>query len=262
MLVENPHGADNGRMHRTPRTENFPVASWLSPPHLRAPILAIYRFARTADDMADEGDASADQRLRTLATYRAALHGGPGWPEVFGPLHRAIAAHDLPMTELDALLTAFEQDCRGGGFADRAELLAYCRHSANPVGRLLLRLYAIDDAQALAEADALCTALQLINFWQDLSEDLPRGRHNVPRSETDLVALLDWAASELARARALPHRVPGRAGWELRLVWQGGARVLEKSRRLGSRLWQERPRLTAGDAPLLLMRAAMMKCPP
>lgn len=249
-------------MHRTPRTENFPVASWLCPPRLRGPILAIYRFARTADDIADEGNAPADERLRTLAAYRAALHGGPGWPEVFGPLHRVMADPGLPVAPLDALLTAFEQDCRGAGFANRAELLAYCRHSANPVGRLLLHLYAIDDAQAVAEADALCTALQLINFWQDLSEDVPRGRRNVPRDETDLAALLDWAGSELARARALPHRVPGRAGWELRLVWQGGARVLEKARRLGGRLWQERPRLTAGDAPLLLARAAMMKCPP
>lgn len=249
-------------MQRTARTENFPVASWLCPPRLRAPIMAIYRFARTADDIADEGDATGAQRLTSLAAYRAALHGGPGWPEVFGPLREAIAAHALPLAEFEALLSAFEHDARGGGFADREALLAYCRCSANPVGRLLLHLYGITDARTLSEADALCTALQLINFWQDLSEDTPRGRHNMPAGETALPPLLDWAGEWLARARPLPHRVPGRAGWELRLVWQGGARVLEKARALGPALHHVRPALTALDAPRLLARAAMMKCPP
>ena len=157
--------------------ENFPVASWLCPAHLRAPIAAIYWFARTADDLADEGNADAATRLAQLAAYRAALDqaAGPGaavaaqaWPQVFGPLAQAVAQHALPLAPLHDLLSAFEQDVQrtasGALYADRAELLDYCRRSANPVGRLLLHLYGVHDATALAQSDAICTALQLINF--------------------------------------------------------------------------------------------------
>ncbi|HEY1227784.1 MAG TPA: squalene synthase HpnC, partial [Ramlibacter sp.] len=181
------------RARRVDHYENFPVASWLCPPRLRAPIAAIYWVARTADDIADEGDAPAADRLADLAHYRQCLHACKSgtatarWPEVFRPLAQAIRAHDLPLQPLEDLLSAFEQDVvktrDRAGYADRAELLDYCRRSANPVGRLLLHLYGVDDAPSLARSDQVCTALQLINFWQDLGVDGPRGRYYLPAED-------------------------------------------------------------------------------
>ena len=155
--------------------ENFPVASVLCPPALRPAVVAIYRFARTADDIADEGDAPAARRLADLAAYRADLQAalagrpaGPRWPAVFGPSRRESTQLRLPGPLLHDLLDAFEQDVHNPRYADRDALLDYCRRSANPIGRLLLHLYGIDDAAALQRCDAICSALQLINFWQDL----------------------------------------------------------------------------------------------
>jgi squalene synthase HpnC len=173
--------------------ENFPVASWLCPPRLRPAIAAIYAFARTADDIADEGDATPDARLADLAAYRADLHAAargespsPRWQPVFAPLGRVIATFGLPVPLLDDLLSAFEQDViktrDGAGYADRAELLDYCTRSANPVGRLLLHLYGVREAEALAQSDAICSALQLINFWQDLGVDIRAGVSTCPRT--------------------------------------------------------------------------------
>ena len=276
--------------------ENFPVASWLCPPRLRAPIAAIYHFARTADDIADEGDASAPQRLAQLAACRADLLrlGGAQeaemlarttWPQVFAPLAAQVRAHALPLPLLDDLLDAFMQDVEytaaGASYADMAAVLDYCRRSANPVGRLLLHLYGVNDAASLARSDAVCTALQLINFWQDLSVDLPRARHYVPDDALarhglaraalrpapealtpPLRALLAELAAD-ARARMLQgaplvHTLPGRAGWELRLVVQGGLRILDKVDALqGANLYR---RATVGkrDLPRMLWRALRM----
>nr|WP_315493240.1 squalene synthase HpnC [uncultured Rhodoferax sp.] len=270
--------------------ENFPVASWLCPPHLRAPIAAIYHFARTADDIADEGDANPAQRLASLQAYRQALQqatdGGAAfadWPQVFGPLQGAIQQHALPVQLLHDLLDAFVQDIEktrdAAGYADDAELLDYCRRSANPVGRLLLHLYGVHSAQALAESDAICTALQLINFWQDLSVDIPRGRYylsdaararfGVPQADilarrqtpdaTKLIAACaDAAMASMLKGSKLVHRLPGRAGWELRLVVQGGLRILDKVAALDYATLSQRPVLRAWDFPLLLWRAARM----
>lgn len=273
--------------------ENFPVASFLCPPRLRAPIRAIYAFARTADDLADEGDEAPQVRLAALARYRHALnvtasnaHLGAtspldtGWPTVFVPLRAALASHGLPVVLLLALLDAFEQDVQNPAYESRAQLLAYCSRSANPIGRLLLHLYGIDDERSLAQSDAICTALQLINFWQDLSVDLPRGRNYIPRADAHRHAvdvqqlptacadpsrcagaralvreLVHWAASTLAQGATLPLRIPGRAGWELRLVMQGGWRILERIAGMDYGTCVRRPRLTARDAPLLLWRA-------
>lgn len=270
--------------------ENFPVASWLCPPHLRAPIAALYHYARTADDIADEGDAPAAERLDTLAAYRAELlavaqgaRPGARWPQVFGPLQAALQAYQLPLPLLTDLLDAFEQDvCKtrdGATYADQAELLDYCRRSANPVGRLLLHLYGVNDEAALRQSDAICTALQLINFWQDLSRDIPRGRHYLPEADCaafgvtrdELQALQQTPnatkliASQAHTARTmmqkgvpLVHRLPGRAGWELRLVVQGGLRILDKIAALQHATLQTRPTVTAFDAPVLLWRALWM----
>ena len=269
--------------------ENFPVASWLCPPHLRGAVVALYHFARTADDLADEGPADAEQRLAQLAAYRRALeqasdpHSSPAhakhprngtgepldkpfptaqldWPGVFGPLAQHIRAHALPLGLLHALLDAFEQDVRytqqGRRYASRAELLDYCAKSANPIGRLLLHLYRVNDADALAMSDAVCSSLQLINFWQDLSEDLPRGRLYLPNG-ADLSAELAYARALMQQGAPLVHRVPGRAGWELRLVVQGGLRILDKIERTDP--WRERPTLAWHDWVIMLWRAFWMR---
>jgi len=273
--------------------ENFPVASLLCPPALRPAVMAIYHFARTADDIADEGNASPTQRLAELAAYRLALAqrvGGahPGehapWPQVFGPLAKAIEQHHLPVQLLHDLISAFEQDvhhtANGHRYADEAELLAYCRLSANPVGRLLLHLYDVHDETSLRQSDQICSALQLINFWQDISVDLPRGRIYLPTvalnhhgvhledftgaSEPGQQAKCQALVAELCgQARTLMNQgsplalhVPGRAGWELRLVVQGGLRILDKIGAIDHRSWQTRPKLGKADVPLMLWRAA------
>jgi squalene synthase HpnC len=267
--------------------ENFPVASWLCPAHLRPAIAAIYAFARTADDIADEGSASADERLRDLAAFRADLQAaGRGvppsarWPRVFYPLGDAIDRFRLPVPLLDDLLRAFEQDVAktrdGAGYASRAELIDYCGRSANPVGRLLLHLYGVHDAQALARSDAICSALQLINFWQDLGVDIPRGRFYLPEDRCaalgvnprsldqtpQATALIEenvrWARGLMREGSPLVHQVSGRAGWELRLVVQGGLRILDKIEALRYRTLKTRPRLHAWDLPVLLWRALWM----
>jgi squalene synthase HpnC len=286
--------------------ENFPVASVLCPPRLRAPIRVLYHYARTADDIADEGDAPATQRLAALAAYRAELltcfaPAGPDastppsrWPHIFGPLRLAVHDFQLPQAPLADLLSAFMQDvektrqtehpdqAQGAAYADRSELLDYCRRSANPVGRLLLHLHGIDDEASLAQSDAICTALQLINFWQDLSRDIPRGRHYLTAadraahgvSDADLQSLRPtqqtqaliadccaWARALMRQGAPLVHRVPGRMAWELRFVVQGGLRILDKIEALGYNTLQHRPRITVADTALLLWRAIGMRAP-
>jgi squalene synthase HpnC len=264
--------------------ENFPVASWWCPAPLRPAVLAIYRFARTADDLADEGDAPPVERLALLAAYRRALQavvaGGDGrdgrWAAVFEPLAAALRSQSLPPVHLHALLDAFEEDVQHPVYADRERLLAYCARSASPVGRLLLHLYRVGDALSLRQSDAICSALQLINFWQDLSVDLPRGRCYVPASDLRrhgltaqglqaggdtpaaraLVAeLCAWADALMRAGAPLALRLPGRAGWELRLVVQGGSRILEKIRAMDHASLRTRPTLRPADAWRLPWRA-------
>ena len=269
--------------------ENFPVASILCPPALRPAVRAIYHFARTADDLADEGVASPLQRRAQLAAYRQALRAacqGPAedypqaWPAVFVPLGAAIRRHALPVALLQDLLTAFEQDIGNPTYPDRSALLAYCGLSANPVGRLLLHLAGVHDAQSLAESDAICSALQLINFWQDPSVDLPRGRvylplddarrHGVlfdaklagsdtPATQALLRELCQWAGDLMHQGAPLACRVPGRLGWELRLVVQGGLRILETIAAMQYRTLGRRPTLRSRDLAPMLWRALRMR---
>jgi squalene synthase HpnC len=257
---------------------------------LRPPIAAIYHFARTADDIADEGDAPAPQRLDELAVFRADLmalaanqpHSGR-WPQVFEPLDAMLRQFQLPVQLLDDLLDAFAQDVRQtrdqAWYATQADLLDYCRRSAIPIGRLLLHLYGVTDADTRQHSDQICSALQLINFWQDLSVDIPRQRFYLPLddcqahgvSQADLLALqrttsltrlvahqISLAKTMMRQGAALVHRLPGRAGWELRLVVQGGLRIVEKIEAMGFATLQERPKLTAWDMPLMLWRALWM----
>jgi squalene synthase HpnC len=271
--------------------ENFPVASWLCPAHLRPAIAAIYWFARTGDDLADEGHASPEDRLDALARFRqdllaiAAGHAHSGeWTQVFDPLLPVLKTHDLPVPLLTQLLDAFEQDVRYTAASQRyqtdEELHDYCSRSANPVGRLLLHLYGIQDEASLAQSDQICTALQLINFWQDISVDVARDRwypsvqtmQDLSVQDVDLQPSSDskdatkMVAAYVASARAsmlkgasLACRIPGRAGWELRLVVQGGLRILDKIEALHFATWRTRPKLHWTDGPLLIWRAWRMK---
>lgn len=267
--------------------ENFPVASVLCPPAIRPAVVAIYHFARTADDLADEGDARASERLADLAAYRADLTAicagrtpSPRWSGMFEALARRRTQFGLPAPLLHDLLDAFAQDVRNPPYPDRPALLDYCRRSANPIGRLLLHLYGVGDATALRQSDAVCTALQLINFWQDLSVDGPRGRQYVPladladhgvslaelqgcvdspRSRALVRTLCQWARALMLQGAPLALQIRGRAGWELRLVVQGGLRILEKIERMDHASLARRPKLTAADLPVLLWRAARMR---
>ena len=270
--------------------ENFPVASWLCPPALRPPIAAIYHFARTADDIADEGDASAAQRIAELQAYRdelARIAQGSAptdrWHSVFAPLQTAIFQWQLPVQLLDDLLSAFMQDIgkteSAATYDSREALLDYCRRSANPIGRLLLHLYGVQDAASLAQSDAICSALQLINFWQDLSVDIPRGRyyltdadraqhgigltamqqrHDSPALRQMVVEQARWARELMNSGTPLVHRIPGRAGWELRLVVQGGLRILDKVDALQGRSLWERRTIGKTDVPRTLWRSLWM----
>lgn len=254
--------------------ENFPVASWLCPPALRPAIAAIYAFARAADDIADEGHWTTNERLTQLQAFREALYHPDASSnfraDIFVPLHRIILEKALPLALLDDLLKAFEQDvtasAHGRTYPSTAALLEYCKLSANPVGRLLLHLYGVKNTIALTKSDAICSALQLINFWQDLSEDIPRGRFYLPQdllqqlpTDTLIETLCQHAHGLMLSGAPLVHQVPGRAGWELRLVVQGGLRILEKVRKLGPHALQVRPRLRAWDVPLLLWRSLWMR---
>jgi len=210
------------------------------------------------------------------------------WPEVFEPLAAQIREHGLPRYLLHCLLDAFEQDVRYTSQSDHYqscdELLHYCQRSANPVGRLLLHLYGVTDDTSLQQSDDICSALQLINFWQDLSQDLPRGRYYLPEQSlaSHGLALKDFlqlggltdaqtqAAEGLmldlcAQARTLmlqgaplALRLPGRVGWELRLVVQGGLHILHQIEALHGRSWLVRPHLRALDVPSLIWRAWRM----
>jgi len=268
--------------------ENFPVASLLLPRRLRRAVADIYRFARSADDIADEGPADAAARLAELAAYRAELHkigaAGRGRPAdldprlepVFGPLAATIARRQLPIAPFYDLLSAFEQDVRVTRYADYEHLLDYCTRSANPVGRLMLHLYGAAHADNLRDADAVCTGLQLTNFWQDVRPDWNKGRVYLPQedlrrfgvSEDDIArqcADERWRAlmaMQAGRARALLHcgiplarRLPGRIGLELRLVVQGGLRILERIERAGGDVFLNRPQLHARDWAVMLWRA-------
>jgi squalene synthase HpnC len=252
--------------------ENFPVASWLCPARLRPAVQALYHFARTADDLADEGHDPAHHRLDALGEYRAdlakslssATTPSQRWPQVFDPLQRAVQQYQLPTQPLFDLLDAFEQDVVytsvGQRYRDRNELLDYCRRSANPVGRLMLHLYGVSDNTSLAQSDAICTALQLINFWQDRAEDLRRGRDYLPQGHTQAEERR-FARALMQEGAPLVHRVKGRAGWELRAVVQGGLRILDK---LDARVETadptqlQRPTLQKTDALRILWRCIRM----
>ena len=263
--------------------ENFPVASPLLPRGLREPIAVIYAFARTADDFADEGDLPVTERLRRLENYQTELHaiaaGRPTADPLFLRLREVIARHSLPLSLFHDLLDAFMQDVTFNRYASYAELLDYCRRSANPVGRLLLHLFGAATAENLRHSDAICTALQLINHWQDVGIDSQKGPHGriyLPAdemarfrvSESDVLRRLasaDFRALlrfQVERAGALMRQgaplgdaLPGRIGLEIRAIVAGGLRILEKIAATDYDVFNRRPVLRAHDWLLVGWRA-------
>lgn len=269
--------------------ENFPVASLLLPARLREPVEAIYAFARSADDVADEGDAPPIARLARLHDYQIALEAcglshpvhDPSLASLFARLGRAIEAHALPLQPFRDLLDAFMQDVGKTRYRDFDELRDYCRRSADPVGRLMLHLYGTATPDNLRRSDAICTSLQLINFWQDVAVDWRKHRIYLPQDDmarfgVDEAALdgmaravtpvtANWRALlafEAQRARALmlhgaplARALPGRIGWELRLVVLGGLRILERIEAVGYDVFRHRPTLGRNDWLRLAWRA-------
>ena len=259
--------------------ENFPVASWLLPAASRPHIAAVYAFARTADDFADEGSRPAAERLRLLDDWQARLaHAAAGKTQadgtdasqIFLALGESIRACRLDVRDLEHLLSAFRQDVTTTRYETWEDVLNYCRRSANPVGRLVLAIVGRTSTSAVEYSDAVCTALQLTNFWQDLERDWAKGRLYVPvaflkaagADERDLgrgtlsqawkAVLADVAARtrDLFRAgQPIANVVGGRLGWELRATWLGGTRILDRLEAVDFDVFRRRPVLRLADGP-------------
>jgi phytoene synthase len=260
--------------------ENFPVASLLLPPKLREPVAIIYRFARSADDFADEGSDFPAARLAKLDAYREKISAIALGSVPADPLFRAVAGivreHSLPTQLFADLLDAFSQDVTKSRYASYSQVLDYCRRSANPVGRLLLHLFKRTTDSDLRRSDAICSALQLINFWQDVEIDYEKGRIYLPQDEMAAHGVTErhlaekvcdpaWQALmafQVSRTRALMlegaplgRSLPGRVGLEIRATVQGGLRILDKIERAGYDVFRRRPVLRGFDWPLLLLKA-------
>jgi len=263
--------------------ENFPVASWLMPPQLRPAVRAIYRFARTADDIADEGDAEPATRLAALndlGRQLRAIEAGEtsNWPD----LGHAISTHRLSLALFDDLLSAFAQDVTTPRYDSFEALLDYSSRSANPVGRLLLQLFERDEPGLRVESDAICTGLQLANFWQDVAVDYKKARVYLPQQD---LRSFDVTEAHIAQGRVdqqwrrlmefqvartrrmllqgapLARTLGGRVGLELRLVVQGGLRILERIDGVGGDIFTRRPTLTTRDWALMSWRAMQPPAP-
>jgi phytoene synthase len=265
-----------GRKHY----ENFPVGSLLLPSRFRQPIALIYRFAREADDFADEGEAPAPVRLGQLERFRDQLRKiergqGPDIPW-FSELAVAIRQNELPVGAFADLLSAFAQDVTQQRYADVAEVLDYCRRSANPIGRLLLKLFQRASDENIRWSDRICSALQLVNFWQDVAIDYAKNRVYLPQDEmrrhgvTELHIAeqrcddawrglirfqIERARSMLLEGAPLGRALPGRIGLEIRATVQGGLRILEKLEGAQCDMFKHRPVLKWYDWPVILARA-------
>jgi squalene synthase HpnC len=260
--------------------ENFPVASVLLPAPLREPVAAIYGFARSADDFADEGDLSPQQRSTLLAGYQAELDAierdQPTRHPVFLRLRPVIADYGLPLQLFRDLLDAFMQDVHKDRYRDFAELMDYCRRSADPVGRLLLHLFGQASGENLVRSDAICSALQLINHWQDVGIDAGKGANGriyLPRDDMARFGVSEEAVIrrvagadfrnlmkfQVGRARqlmlggaALGWDLPGRIGLEIRAIVAGGLRILDKIEAVDYDVFTRRPVLQPVDWPPIL----------
>ena len=271
--------------------ENFPVASWLLPQRMRPHVAAVYAFARVADDFADEGERTDAERLALLGEWgrRLRTDAGPeGWPSrpaaalppetahIFAALGSTIRTCALPVELFEDLLSAFRQDVATKRYETWDDVLDYCRRSANPVGRLVLGIAGYRDEGLNASSDALCTALQLANFWQDFERDWQKGRLYLPLDESrragadtrDLDAgqmtpawrqVMAQAAARTGQlfeeGRPVCDGVAGRLRWELRFTWLGGRRILERIERADYDVFGGRPTLGMGDLTALVWQA-------
>lgn len=261
--------------------ENFPVASILMPRRLRKSVAAIYHFARAADDIADEGNLSDEERLQQLNAFRAELERIardeiPVMP-LFQNLAKEIKQHALPMPPLYDLLDAFSQDVVKKRYDNYPELLDYCRRSANPVGNLLLHLYGEAAEVNIAYSDAICTSLQLINFWQDVAKDYAISRIYLPLNEmaeyhvsdTQIAQgicdenfrklmkfQVDRARSLMLQGAPLGSILTGRIGLEMRMIIAGGLRILDKLEAADYDMFNRRPVLRPIDWVIMLAKSA------
>ncbi len=255
--------------------ENFPVASWLLPRKLQKPIEVIYAFARSADDFADEGNISDAARIVLLDGYGRELDrieaGAPLTTPLFIDLAATIAAHNLPLQLFRDLLSAFRQDVTKTRYANFDELMDYCRRSANPIGRLMLQLNGQTAPQYVMWSDAVCSALQLINHWQDVAIDWRKnngGRIYLPlddlarfglseqdiANQNDTNAWREMMAFQCDRARTLMQfgtplgsALSGRMGAELRVITAGGLAILDKIDAVDGDVFRHRPTISKWD---------------
>ena len=260
--------------------ENFPVGSMLTPKDIQPDVHSLYAFMRTADDFSDEDRKPGDEeeRMRWLKTWDRMLDDGlTGTPRhpIFIALKSTLTRRDLPVQWLKDLLHAFEMDVTVRRYKTYADVLTYCRYSANPVGRLILTLFGYRDDALYGMSDSICTGLQLANHWQDVAVDLKKDRIYLPQDDmarfsvteaslaqgTAAVGVRALMSYEVERARqlfvdgkALPSCVRGRLRWELKLTWNGGWRILEKIENAHFDVFRHRPVLTKWDAPLLVLR--------
>ena len=260
--------------------ENFPVGSILLPRRMRRAVHAIYHFARYADDIADEGDAQPAERLAALQALRDELGrieaGQAPQTALMQRLAAVIGEYRLPLAPFYDLLSAFSQDVEKTRYQNFAELVDYCRRSANPVGRLMLHLYGEHDPKSVAMSDGICTALQLINFWQDVAVDWSKGRVYIPQddlarfriSEAQIAArdaggvwpmLMDKevkrALAMLEAGSPLGLKLKGRLGLELRLIILGGERILKKIHDARGDVLTQRPVLVWKDWLYMVWKA-------
>ena len=256
----------------------------LLPARLRKPVELIYRFARAADDFADEGELSDYERLGRLASFSRELHlierGEPSRVALFQDLAPTIREHRLPLSLFHDLISAFSQDVTKKRYADVTEVLDYCRRSANPVGRLLLVLYDAATPQNLKWSDSICSSLQIINFLQDIAIDYAIGRIYLPQDELTRFGISEaqiaarssdrrwreFITFQVGRARnmlwqgaPLGRALKGRVGLEMRMIIAGGDRILTKILTVGGDVFQRRPVLRAHDWPLMFFRTLSMR---
>ncbi|MCC6543349.1 MAG: squalene synthase HpnC [Nitrospirae bacterium] len=259
--------------------ENFPVGSWLIPRNKRKYVHAIYAFARTADDFADEAGYGDDERELLLADWEKRLDecvtGNPNHP-VFISIKEAIERFHIPDSLLRDLITAFKMDTVNKRYLSMSDVLNYCRYSANPVGRIILSLFEYRDPELHRLSDFICTALQLTNFWQDIAIDLKKDRVYIPledmkrfgytvnelKSHTLNDSFRALLSSEIEFTRDLfnmgrPLCTSVRKGLsiELQSIWSGGMKILEKIEHNGYDIFTKRPVITTFDKINILLRA-------